>query len=258
MAFGPIDPRSDRAIYQQIADRIRESIADGKLGPGEQLPSERDMMDHFGTARGTVRQAIALLKTEGLIQSEHGRGVFVRPAAPIRRKANTRFLRSHRQAGQAAFIAETEGEGRRPSVEMLQLGPDEPTADIAERLRLDARNKVLVRSRRYFADDVPVELATSYIPWRLAKGTAIEQPDSGPGGIYARLEEKGHLLDHFIEDVSARMPTPTEADLLRLGSGVPVIVVVRTAYDTDGTPVEVCDTTMAADRYVLSYTFPAS
>jgi GntR family transcriptional regulator len=53
------------------------------------------------------------------------------------------------------------------------------------------------------------------------------------------------------------MPTPDEADRLQLASGVPVMVLVRTAYDVDGAPVEVCDTTMAADRFVLTYRFPA-
>ncbi|MDP8929987.1 MAG: UTRA domain-containing protein, partial [Actinomycetota bacterium] len=77
-------------------------------------------------------------------------------------------------------------------------------------------------------------------------------------GIYARLEEAGHKLDHFTEEVTARMPTPEETRALRLGDGVPVIALLRTAFETSGTAVEVCDTIMAADRYVLTYTLPAS
>jgi GntR family transcriptional regulator len=53
------------------------------------------------------------------------------------------------------------------------------------------------------------------------------------------------------------MPSPDEARMLRLSPGVPVFSQIRTAYDTDGRPVEVCDTVMAADRYVLSYELPA-
>ena len=90
-------------------------------------------------------------------------------------------------------------------------------------------------------------------PWWLPK--AVEP--AGPGGIYARLEELGHRLDRFDEEVRARMPSPDEVKLLRLASGVPVIHLIRTAYDTEGRAVEVCDTVMAADAYVLAYQLPA-
>lgn len=54
------------------------------------------------------------------------------------------------------------------------------------------------------------------------------------------------------------MPAPDEVKMLRLASGVPVIHLVRTAYDADGRAVEVCDTVMAADAYVLAYQLPAN
>jgi GntR family transcriptional regulator len=71
------------------------------------------------------------------------------------------------------------------------------------------------------------------------------------------LEEQGHILERFTEDVTARMPTPQEARLLNLSPGVPVFRLVRTAYAMDGRPVEVCDTVMAADAWLLSYELPA-
>ncbi len=53
------------------------------------------------------------------------------------------------------------------------------------------------------------------------------------------------------------MPTPEEARLLRLHGGVPVFALIRTAFDATGTAVEVCDTVMAADRFILDYELPA-
>ena len=97
----------------------------------------------------------------------------------------------------------------------------------------------------------------SYIPADLAKGTLIADPNPGPGGIYARLEEQGHTLARFTEEVSARMPTPEETRVLSLPPGVPVFRLIRTAYDLDGRAVEVCDTIMAADAYQLAYELPA-
>ena len=116
---------------------------------------------------------------------------------------------------------------------------------------------MVVRDRRYLANGEPVETAISYIPADLARGTAIVEHDTGPGGLYARLEENGHILDHFVEEVAARMPTHDERRVLALGPGVPVLTVIRTAYDRDGRAVEVCDTVKAAYAYVLEYDFPA-
>lgn len=252
-----IDPSSDRPVYKQIADHLRSLIAAGALGPGEPLPSERVLIDRYSAARGTVRQAINVLKAEGLIEVEHGRGSFVRRRPPVKRLGHDRFARRHRQAGRAAFLAELESEGRQPEVEVLQVGKTKAPAEAAERLELDEGEAVLVRHRRYLADGEPLELATSYVPWRLAQGTAMTRKNPGPGGIYARIEELGHRLDRFTEEVAARMPTPSEMRSLRLASGVPVFQLVRTAYDAEGRPVEVCDTVMAADRYVLAYELPA-
>jgi GntR family transcriptional regulator len=116
---------------------------------------------------------------------------------------------------------------------------------------------VFVRRRRYLADGDPVELATSYLPLEIATGTPIAEENTGPGGIYARLEELGHPLAEFVEEVSARMPHPEEARDLELVVGVPILRVLRQAIDEDGVVVEVCDTVKAADRFVLSYGLPA-
>ena len=252
-----IDPTSDRPAYKQIADHLREAIAAGELTPGEGLPSERVLMEDYGAARGTIRQAINLLRGEGLIAVEHGRGSFVRMRPPVRRVAFDRFARRHRDAGTADYLVELEAEGRVPEVEMLELGKRTAPPGAAARLRIDAGDPVLVRRRRYLADGQPMELATSYVPWTLAAGTAMTRQDPGPGGIYARIEESGHTLARFTEEVSSRMPSPEETRLLRLAAGVPVFALVRTAYDSNGQAVEVCDTVMAADRYVLAYELPA-
>jgi GntR family transcriptional regulator len=252
-----IDPSSDRPAYLQIADHLRSAVLGGELAPGARLPSERELMDRYDAARGTVRQAIATLRAEGLIDIEHGRGAFVRTRPPIQRKAFDRFARAHRDRGKAAYLAEMEQEGRKPEVQVLEVGQTRASAEVAERLGLRPGDQVLIRRRRYLADGQPTELASSYIPWQLAEGTKMTEADTGPGGVYARLEERGHELARFTEDVSARMPLPEEAKALHLPPGVPVFRLVRTAYDTEGTPVEICDTVMVADRWVLSYELPA-
>lgn len=257
MQLGTLNRQDDRPPYRQIADHLRAAIDAGHLHPGDKLPSEAELTRHYSVARMTARQAIQELRTEGLVVAEHGRGVFVRQPAPVRRLASDRFARKHRDAGQAAFLAEAEKAGVRPTVDQIAVGTAEPTERIRERLHLADGERVVVRSRRYLADGRPIEVAVSSLPLAIADGTPIGETNTGPGGIYARLEEAGHILDHFVEEVTARMPTNEERRRLELPDGVPVLVVVRTAYDTAGLPVEVCDTVKASPAYVLEYDFPA-
>jgi GntR family transcriptional regulator len=255
MADG-VDRSSDRPVYRQIADQLRDAIARGEFASDAKLPSERVLMQRYQTSRVTVRQAIAVLGAEGLIDVEHGRGVFVRTRPPLRLLGHERLGRHEREAGKGTFLTDTGAAGREASTEVeVTRGP--APAGIAERLRLAAGGQVLIRRRRMLADGQPVQLATSYLPLGLVEGTQIEQVDTGPGGTYARLEELGHRLARFQEDVSARMPLPDEARALRLSAGMPVIRVVRTAFDDQGTPVEVNDMVLAADRYELTYVLPA-
>lgn len=252
-----IDPASDRAVYKQIADHLREAIARGRLREGEQIPSEAQLMEHYGVARMTVRNALRILLDEGITTAEHGRGVFVRSRPPVRRLASDRFAQRHRKEGKAAFLVESEQAAATPLVDLIKVSEAKPPAEVADRLRLPDDAVTVVRSRRYSLDGRPVETAVSYIPADLARGTPIADPNPGPGGIYARLEESGHTLERFTEEVAARMPTPDEARTLALPPGVPVFRLVRTAYDHEGRAVEVCDTIMAADAYLLSYDLPA-
>ncbi|MCO8307009.1 GntR family transcriptional regulator [Streptomyces sp. RKCA744] len=254
--LGVLDPTSDRAVFRQIADALREAIDKGRFREGDKLPSETELVDHFGVSRMTVRNALSLLQQEGLAVSEHGKGVFVRPRPPVRRLASDRFARRHRDQGKAAFTVEAEAAGSRPEVDNLEVKEERPSPEISA--RLGSPRKVLARRRRYLLDGRPVEFATSYLPLDLARNTPIAQPNPGPGGIYARLEEMGHRLDHFDEEIRARMPSPAEVRTLQLASGVPVIHLVRTAFDAEGRAVEVCDTVMAADAYVLAYQLPAN
>jgi GntR family transcriptional regulator len=255
-----VNPRSDRAMYRQIADEIRDSIRSGELAEGDMLPSEAKLVATHGTSQGTVRKAIALLRSEGWVVSESGKGVFVRRRPVVFRKGVDRFARANRTgpAGQAAFDLELEGHGLSPRTEVVVEGPIPAPDDAARLLGLGDDGKVVARRRRMLADGEPVQLATSYIPWTIAKDTQILDENSGPGGIYARIEEAGHELAEFAEDIRARPSYPEEAAALGIETGMPVILLTQVAYDIDGQAVEVCDCVMTADRWCLSYRFPAT
>ncbi|NUP39597.1 MAG: UTRA domain-containing protein, partial [Streptomyces sp.] len=101
----------------------------------------------------------------------------------------------------------------------------------------------------------PVLLSTSYLPAELVDRTPITQPDTGPGGVYARLGELGRGPVHFREEIRSRMPTAQEVDRLALSSGVPVVLIARTAFDADGAAVEVNHMVLDSAAYILEYDF---
>ena len=153
VAFGALDRTGDRPPYRQIADHLRAAIERGELQPGDKLPSEAVLIRHYHVARMTARQAVQELRGEGRVVSEQGRGVFVRQPLPVRRLASERFARRHREAGLAAFSAEAAKSGFTPSVDQIEVSRALPPPEVRTRLRLPEESFVVVRSRRYLADD---------------------------------------------------------------------------------------------------------
>ncbi len=70
-------PREQGAPYKRIAAALRERIASGELGPGEQLRSATQLCQDYSVSRNTALRALALLREEGLITTEQGWGSFV-------------------------------------------------------------------------------------------------------------------------------------------------------------------------------------
>ncbi|MGC4854624.1 GntR family transcriptional regulator [Micromonospora sp. DT4] len=73
-----IDPRSHTPVYVQLADLLRQRIESRDLVPGTALPSEARLTQEYGIGREAVRMAIALLRTEGLVNTVRGHGSYVR------------------------------------------------------------------------------------------------------------------------------------------------------------------------------------
>ncbi|EMD28744.1 GntR family transcriptional regulator [Amycolatopsis azurea] len=247
-----VDRRSGVPAFRQVAADLRQKISTGTYSPGDQLPSERELTEAYDVSRPTVRDAINMLKSEGLVTSEHGRGVFVRPPATIQRIARARLSRAARAQNKGAFLADAASRGFTPSTS-VKVRFEQADVRVAEHLAIEEGAEITVRDRVMRADGLVVQLAVSRLPRDFTRGTAIEEVDTGNGGTYARLEDAGQVIGRFIEHVGARMPTPDEASLLQLADGVPVVTVTRVAYSTEGKPLEMNDMILAGDRYELSY-----
>ncbi|MFI6981530.1 GntR family transcriptional regulator [Embleya sp. NPDC050154] len=238
---------------RQIADDLRVRIEAGEFPPGKRLPGEPALVKQYGVAKMTANGALKLLVNEGLAYSKPGSGTYVRDFQPLRRVANKRMARTGWSSGQSVWSPDL---GRRDLV-VADIRVNEVAAprQVARALGLDSQDLVLVRSRRFLVDEKPVQLATTYYPASLVAGSAITQQNTGPGGAYARLAELGAEPVQFVEELRSRMPSGTEADLLALPAGTPVMEICRTAFTADGDRVEFNQMLLDAGSYVLEYHF---
>lgn len=252
-----INPSDPTPAYLQIADALRRRIADGDVPDGAALPSVRSLVDEFGTAQGTVRQAIEQLKAEGLVVARQGSGVFVRRPRRLRRMGSTRHLRSRRPPATAPLEAEAAAQSFHRSSELTEVASVSAPKEVAERLGVPDGTNVVRRSYVLSIDGEVAQTARSYFTHELVDGTTLAEHVQPANGTHAYLaEELGVALDVAVEELVARMPTPHETVALRLVPGTPVVELVRTIYDKTEKPVEVTIFLFAADRHSFAYVVP--
>ncbi|MER8092176.1 GntR family transcriptional regulator [Streptomyces goshikiensis] len=251
----PRDGAVRQPKYQRIAAALKAAIEAGEYGPGDRLPGENDLMGTYGVARMTARQALGVLQAEGLTEARKGAGVFVREFRRIRRRGIERLAADVWGSGRSIWTADVED--RDPEVELLGVTEEAAPSGVAALLGLSGDVVAVVRRRAFLLDGKPVMLATSYLDAALVGGTPIAEPDTGPGGIYARLADLGHKPARFREEIRSRMPSADEADRLGLAAGTPVVLICRTAFTAEGRVVEVNEMVLDASAYVLEYEFDA-
>ncbi|MGW9555460.1 GntR family transcriptional regulator [Nocardiopsis sp. NPDC055551] len=257
------NPQDKRLPSRRIADEIREAIASGELPAGHKLESERKLAERYKSARNTAREAIRLLAEEGLVDVQHGRGVFVRRKRKLLRFGGERYSKRLREAtGLSPYRAELAKQGLTPRVDCTSIEKATPPDHVAERLGLEAGKPTVVRRENwYYASDddseYTVQVGVTYIPWSIAEGSVLAtSAQLGKGSLYARFEELGHPITRSREEVTARMPTPEEVHGLHLPDGVPVLDVLHTGFDQDGVAFEVTNFVMRADFGGLDYDMP--
>lgn len=253
--MGAAEARDAAPVYARIADDLRAAIRAGQYADGDRLPGENVLMERYGVARMTARQALATLRYEGLAVSRKGSGVFVRLFKPIRRHGSTRLARS--LWGEGGNIWAAGFEDRAVTVDHIAIDRVKADAELAEQFGVPEGTALLRRSRRYVVDERPVQQATSYLLLELVEGTRITESDTGPGGVFARLAELGQAPAGFSETLTSRMPTPEEVAELELPPGTPVLAVTRLAITEQGRVVDVTRMLLDASCHVLRYDFTA-
>lgn len=236
--------------YRQIADDLRGQIDAGALPQGEQLLTETELMKYYKVSRTTVRDAIKMLITPGLVETRAGQGTFVtKPPNPL-----VSTLTGNPWTGETGvYIEQVHREGREhsqaePTVEMQRATPD-----VADALRIPEGAHVVSRHYQRYIDGTPWSLQTSFYPMSLVEKGAIRliQPADIEGGAVEYIAEKcGIKQASYRDSIAVRSPDETEIGFFKLPADgrISVFVIYRVAFDENGNRIRLTITVYPADR----------
>jgi GntR family transcriptional regulator len=234
-----------RPLYQEVRAQLKQQIDRGFWKPGDLLPTEPELGEQFGVSAGTVKQALLSLARDGLIIRRAGKGTFV--ARLDGSRSFSRFFR---------FRDAPSGENLDPTIRVVETRVlrAAPRA-ITEGLQIAPDALVLFLRRMLIQDDVPICLYDSYLPCDLVPNLEKERLDQDR--LYLALEK--HFGIHVVnadEVLRAGAVQGTEAKLLNLPEGAPVILIDRTAFTHGGRIIERRRTVGRSDRFVYRISLP--
>ncbi|MFE4615795.1 GntR family transcriptional regulator [Streptomyces sp. NPDC056747] len=203
------------SLHQTIAADLRTEIATGHLKAGERLPSESRLARHYKVSTPTLRNALALLQAEGLIEKIHGKGNYVR--GPLRRLTYTG----------GRLIPDTDLHVKTRTTNLRAHG------DLIPLLKVPARTPLTEFLYLTHQGESPHSLTRVYIP----RAPAPTKPT-------------WHLsaTEQSQDQISARLPTPEEASMLRISATLAVLSITRVSTDNTGRVMEAALLVLPSDR----------
>jgi DNA-binding GntR family transcriptional regulator len=234
--------------YAQVVGEIKRRIESGEYPPGTLLPSEHQLVEQFGVSRPTIVKSLSALRQDGWIDTQQGRGSFVRGRPALADAERTR------PGDDVVDLPETELAG-----ELVQAGVKMAPLHVTSLLGLDPGAKAFLRQRVLTDGGEPVELASVWLPLDLAAGTSLSSAELLNESVRHHLYERKRVrFDHAVERITARHPTSEEATLLNVGADAPVLGVVIAVYDATKAPLQVVDLVLPGERHELhdAYPFP--
>ncbi|WP_209125570.1 GntR family transcriptional regulator [Alkalihalobacillus sp. BA299] len=231
-----INKNSPLPIYYQLEEQIKSLIEKGELKPGDVIPSEREYAEKYEISRMTVRQAINKLVNDGYLYRKKGSGTFV----------SEKKIEQALQ-GLTSFTEDMKARGMIPTSELLHFEMIPATVQIAKELQINEHSPVYEIKRIRLADGVPMALETNHISANLVKGLTEEIISQS---LYQYIEEKLKLtIGEATQEIESSISSLTEANYLKVKKGAPILLIRRKTYLSDGTPLEVVQSSYRADRY---------
>ncbi|EMB2344119.1 GntR family transcriptional regulator [Klebsiella pneumoniae] len=214
--------------YQQLRDRLIDDIARNRWRPGEAVPTEAALASEFSLSTGTVRKAIDLLVTEGILEKHQGRGTFVR--RPQFSSSLFRFFRFQTPAGEKTV----------PESRILSFAVQDAPSAVAEVLNIGYPNPQAIRILRLrTVAGTPLLHEEIWLPCPLfsaLKEVYLHQDSTLLYPLYER--HCGQVVASADETLTAEAVDEGHARIMQIPPGSPIVVIERVARNFAGQPLE--------------------
>jgi GntR family transcriptional regulator len=247
-----VNPGAAEHPHRQIAAQLRARIRRGDWAAGERLPSIPAIAQMYGVAKQTVQRTIDQLRIEGLLITKPGSGTYVRGT---RRRLNR--LSRGRYGIQRGYHADLAARYRQ---QLVEVGRSPAPAEVADAFGVDEGTELVVRRHLVRTQDAPVEAGASWLLPRDASGTGLERMQAFGRPLYQEVEEvTGRRYATATDQVTARLPSREEAEILQIRPDTPVLHLLHVAYDPEHRPIEVAVATWPGPMTALTeeYRIPA-
>lgn len=227
----------NQPLYTQLVDFLKEKI-ETEMEANDRLPSERELSERYGISRTTVRLTLQELEKQGYIYRQHGKGTFVSDLSK----------QSLNLSGTYSFTEQMISLGKKPETKILEFEMMEANKYLAHQMGLSLGEKLLKLKRLRLADRQPMMLERSYLP--LKKFFSLER---------SLLEQKP-LYDIFLEDYQQKIKVAneeffasiaknTDAKLLEIVEGAPVLNLIRSTYNLENEVIEFTLSVARGDQF---------
>jgi GntR family transcriptional regulator len=213
---------------------LRRRIEAGDFAAG--FPGELTLTEEYEVSRHTIREALRVLRSDGVLRSQRGRPTVVEPTV-------------YRQSlgALSSLFESVAAQGATPRSDVLRLATT-VNASVSAELGLPGDTDLVVIERLRYADDQPIAHDVSWLPADIAR--PLLERDLSHAALYAELQSLGISIDGGSERVIAERAPRHIAESLGLSPDSPVLLLERRAT-AQGRPVEWRETHVRADRFAL-------
>lgn len=227
-------------IYHQISQQLEHAITSGALSKGDFLPSEVELADQWGISRPTARRAIQELVGKGLLVRKRGVGTQV---------VNAQLQRTIKLSSLHADLAAA---GRKPTTQVQQWHEVKADSAIAVALEIPEGAPVMFLERLRMAAGHPLALMRNWLQFDITKD--ITADDLQRLGLYDLLQARRVRPRIAHQTIGAKAATKSEAAVLHLEPGAPLLTMRRVMQADDGRTIELGDHVYDAHRYSVEMT----
>jgi GntR family transcriptional regulator len=233
-----VEPQKARRLYLFL----REKIVSGEIGESDRLPSEPTLAQEHGVSRVTVRRALDKLTSDGMIERRPGAGTFVsgkRASMPV-------------IADLANALSHLVEMGRSTGVKLISFSYVQPSAAMAEELKLGPNERLQRSVRVRLIDGQPFSYLVTHVPESI--GVSYTEADLASRPLLELLERSGVVVEEARQAIGAMLASPDVAEALDVEMGSALISMTRVVFGAGGKGIEHLQALYRPDRYSFHMT----